>query len=188
MRSTSAGAVRPSEQIGPRGGLTVPKPYACLWYDNQAEEAAEFYTRVFPDSGIDSIARSPADTPSGPKGMVLTVEFTLSGQRFIALNGGPQFEFNESVSFVIDCQDQAEVDHFWDRLLDGGGSPSMCGWLRDRFGLSWQVVPRRLHELLGGPDPAGAERTTQAMLQMQKLDIAELEAAYAGTGSGGAAA
>jgi predicted 3-demethylubiquinone-9 3-methyltransferase (glyoxalase superfamily) len=158
----------------------MPKPYPCLWFDNHAEEAARFYTRVFPDSRIESVDRAPADTPSGPKGMVLTVNFTLSGQRFVALNGGPEFSFNEAVSFVIDCQDQAEVDYYWDALVEGGGSPSMCGWLKDRFGVSWQVVPQRLYELLGGSDPAGAQRTTQAMLQMTKLEIAELESAYAG--------
>jgi predicted 3-demethylubiquinone-9 3-methyltransferase (glyoxalase superfamily) len=158
----------------------MPKPYPCLWFNNQAEEAARLYTRVFPDSRIDSVDRAPADTPSGPKGMVLTVNFTLSGQPFVALNGGPEFEFNEAVSFVIDCTDQAEVDYYWDELIEGGGSASMCGWLKDRFGVSWQVVPQRLRELLGGPDPAGAERATRAMLQMQKLEIAELEAAYEG--------
>ena len=160
----------------------MPKPYPCLWFDGQAEEAAELYTRVFPNSRIESVSRSPADTPSGPEGMVLTVEFTLDGQKFLALNGGPEFAFNEAVSFVIDCQGQAEVDHYWDSLIAGGGSPSMCGWLKDRFGVSWQVVPRRLHELLGGPDPAGARLATESMLQMQKLDVATLEAAYEGGG------
>jgi predicted 3-demethylubiquinone-9 3-methyltransferase (glyoxalase superfamily) len=158
----------------------MPRPYPCLWFDGQAEAAAQLYTRVFPNSRIESVNRSSADTPSGPEGMVLTVDFTLDGQRFLGLNGGPEFAFNEAVSFVIDCADQAEVDHYWSSLIEGGGEPSRCGWLKDRFGVSWQVVPRRLHELLGGPDADGARRATDAMLQMQKLDVAALEAAYEG--------
>jgi predicted 3-demethylubiquinone-9 3-methyltransferase (glyoxalase superfamily) len=160
----------------------MPKPYPCLWFNGQAEEAAQLYTRVFPDSRIENVSRSASDTPSGPKGMVLTVNFVLSGQRFMALNGGPDSTFNEAVSFVIDCRDQAEVDRYWDALVANGGSPGPCGWLKDRFGVSWQVVPKRLHELLEGPDPAAAERAMQAMLRMSKLDVAQLEAAYEGRG------
>jgi predicted 3-demethylubiquinone-9 3-methyltransferase (glyoxalase superfamily) len=159
----------------------MPKPYPCLWFNGQAEEAAEFYTRVFPDSRIEQVSRAAADTPSGPKGMVITVIFTISGQRFMGLNGGPEFAFNEATSFVLDCNDQAEVDHYWERLTEGGGSPGPCGWLKDRFGLSWQVVPKRLNELLGGADPVGAQRAMEAMLKMGKLDVAQLEAAYEGT-------
>ena len=150
----------------------------CLWFDGQAEEAAAFYTSLFPDSRIDDVSRSPADNPSTSAGEVLLVFFTLSGQQFIGVNGGPQFPFTEAVSFQIDCEDQAEVDRYWDALVEGGGEHSMCGWLKDRFGLSWQVVPREMGELLGGPDPEGAARAMQAMLQMQKLDVAKLREAY----------
>ncbi len=152
----------------------------CLWFDGKAEEAAALYTSLFPDSRIDKVNRSPADNPSTPEGAVLTVDFTLSGQKFIALNGGPEFQFTEAVSFSIDCADQAEVDRYWDALIDGGGEPSQCGWLKDRFGLSWQVVPRQLPELLEGPDPDGARRAMEAMLKMSKLDVAKLREAYEG--------
>jgi predicted 3-demethylubiquinone-9 3-methyltransferase (glyoxalase superfamily) len=158
----------------------MPRITPCLWFDGQAEEAARFYTGLFPDSRIENVARSAADTPSGSKGDVLTVEFTLWGERFVALNGGPDFTFNEAVSFMIDCEDQADVDRYWDALVEGGGEHGPCGWLKDRFGVSWQVIPRRLNELIQGPDPVAAERAMEAMLQMGKLDVAELEAAYAG--------
>lgn len=150
-----------------------------LWFDGQAEAAARFYVSLVPDSRIERVTRSPADTPSGPAGMVLTVEFTLSGSRFVGLNGGPQFPFTEAVSFQIACRDQAEVDRLWAALSDGG-SPSRCGWLKDRWGLSWQVVPTRLHQLLADPDPARARRAMEAMLQMTKIDIAALERAADG--------
>jgi len=152
----------------------------CLWFDGQAEEAARFYTSIFPDSSIDEVSRSSAETPSGPKGMVLTVSFRLNGQSFVGLNGGPDFTFSEAISFVIDCADQAEVDRYWEALTADGGSPGPCGWLKDRFGVSWQVVPARLYELINGPDAAGSERAMQAMLQMGKIDLAGLEQAYAG--------
>ena len=152
----------------------------CLWFDGQAEEAARLWTSIFPDSRIDRVNQSASDTPSGPKGTVLTVEFTLRGQPFVALNGGPDFHFNEAISFVIDCKDQAEVDHYWDALTAGGGEPGPCGWLKDRFGVSWQVVPRRLNELIQSADAAAAERAMQAMLSMSKIDVAELERASAG--------
>jgi predicted 3-demethylubiquinone-9 3-methyltransferase (glyoxalase superfamily) len=152
----------------------------CLWFDGQAEEAAQFYTQLFPDSRIDNVSRSASDTPSGKKGDVLTVNFTLRGAPFIGLNGGPDFRFNEAVSFMVDCEDQAEVDRYWDALVEGGGEHGPCGWLKDRFGLSWQVTPIRLYELLESPDRHGAQRAMEAMLQMSKLDIAELEAAFAG--------
>ena len=153
----------------------------CLWFDGQAEEAARFYASLFPDSRVDSVNRSAADTPSGPEGSVLMVEFTLAGQAFIGLNGGPEFPFTEAVSFSIDCRDQAEVDRYWDALIAGGGSPSQCGWLKDRFGLSWQVVPTRATELFADPDREAARRAMQAMLEMTKLDIAQLERAFAGS-------
>ena len=152
----------------------------CLWFDGQAEEAAALYTSLFPDSRIESVNRSPADNPSTPVGAVLTVDFTLAGQRFIGLNGGPEFKFTEAVSFTIDCEDQTEVDRYWEALIEGGGSPSQCGWLKDRFGVSWQVVPRALPELLNGSDRDGAARAMEAMLEMSKIDVARLREAYEG--------
>jgi predicted 3-demethylubiquinone-9 3-methyltransferase (glyoxalase superfamily) len=153
----------------------------CLWFDeSKAEEAARFYTSIFPNSRIDNVFRSPADTPSGPAGAVLTVDFTLDGQKFIGLNGGPDFKFNEAISFSIDCQDQGEVDRYWEALVQGGGEYSVCGWLKDRFGVSWQVVPRQLNEYLQGPDREGARRAMEAMLQMTKLDVEKLREAYEG--------
>jgi predicted 3-demethylubiquinone-9 3-methyltransferase (glyoxalase superfamily) len=153
------------------------QPYPCLWFDGNAEEAATFYTGLLPDSRIDSIWRSPAETPSGPAGMVQTVDFTLNGQRVQGLNGGADFRFNEAISFVIECEDQAEVDRLWEALTADGGEPGPCGWLKDRFGLSWQIVPRRLNELVGDPDPERARRAMEAMLKMGKIDVAELERA-----------
>jgi predicted 3-demethylubiquinone-9 3-methyltransferase (glyoxalase superfamily) len=150
-----------------------------LWFDGQAEQAARFYVSLFPDSHVDRVTRAPADTPSGPAGAVLTVEFTLSGANFIALNGGPQFPFTEAVSFQIACADQAEVDRLWSALSEGG-TEGRCGWLKDRWGLSWQVVPTRLHELLSDPGPGRARRALEAMLRMGKLDVAELERAADG--------
>lgn len=150
-----------------------------LWYDGQAEPAARFYVSLFPDSRIENVARAPADHPSGGAGTVLTVEFTLCGNHFVALNGGPQFPFTEAVSFQIACESQAEVDRLWSALSEGG-SQGQCGWLKDRWGLSWQVVPTRLHELLGDPDQGRARRAMEAMLKMRKLDIAELERAADG--------
>ena len=152
----------------------------CLWFDGDAEEAARFYTSLFPNSHIDSVDRSPADTPSGPEGSVITVNFTLAGRSYIGLNGGDDFKFNEAVSFSIDCDDQAEVDRYWAALLEDGGEPSVCGWLRDRFGLSWQVIPRQLPEMLSSTDRAAAKRAMEAMLKMVKIDVAELERAYSG--------
>jgi predicted 3-demethylubiquinone-9 3-methyltransferase (glyoxalase superfamily) len=148
--------------------------YPCLWFDGNAEEAAEFYASVVPNSPVDNVWRSPADTPSGPAGMVLTVDFTLAGQRLQGLNGGSDFRFNEAVSFVIECDDQAEVDRLWDALTANGGEPGPCGWLKDRFGLSWQIVPRQLIEMMSDPDPDRARRAMEAMLQMGKIDVEEL--------------
>ena len=152
----------------------------CLWFDGQAEEAAALYTSLFPNSRIERVNRSPGETPSGPEGMVLTVDFTLDGEPFIALNGGPDFQFNEAVSFSIDCEDQAEVDRYWDALIADGGEPSVCGWLKDRFGVSWQVVPRVLPEYLSADDREAAKRALDAMLKMTKLDVATLREAYEG--------
>ena len=152
----------------------------CLWFDGEAEDAANFYTSVLPNSHVDKVNRAAADTPSGPKGSVLTVDFTLAGQPFIGLNGGPDFKFNEAISFSIDCADQAEVDRLWDALVEGGGEHSVCGWLKDRYGVSWQVIPRQLPEMLNGPDHEGASRAMKAMLQMTKIDVAKLREAYEG--------
>jgi predicted 3-demethylubiquinone-9 3-methyltransferase (glyoxalase superfamily) len=153
------------------------RPFPCLWFDGDAEEAARFYTSLLPDSRVDRIWRSPADTPSGPAGMVLTVDFTLAGERVQGLNGGPDFQFTEAVSFVIECEDQGEVDLLWDALAADGGEPGPCGWIKDRFGLSWQIVPRRLNELLSDPDSERARLAMEAMLKMGKIDVSELERA-----------
>jgi predicted 3-demethylubiquinone-9 3-methyltransferase (glyoxalase superfamily) len=152
----------------------------CLWFDGDAEEAAELYTSLIPNSRIIAVNRSPADNPSGKKGSVITVEFSLGGRTFVGLNGGPEFPFTEAVSLSIDCEDQAEVDRYWDALIADGGEPSVCGWLKDKFGLSWQVVPRRLTELMASPDRDAAERAMQAMLNMRKIDVAEIERAAGG--------
>jgi predicted 3-demethylubiquinone-9 3-methyltransferase (glyoxalase superfamily) len=150
----------------------------CLWFNGQAEEAANFYISLLPNSRIDKVMRSPADNPSTPAGAVLTVEFTLAGQSFIGLNGGPQFPFTEAVSLTIHCEDQTEVDRLWEALAKDGGKPGPCGWIKDRFGLSWQIVPRVLDELLRAPDREAASRAMQAMMKMGKLDIAALKRAY----------
>jgi predicted 3-demethylubiquinone-9 3-methyltransferase (glyoxalase superfamily) len=153
-----------------------------LWFDDQAEEAATFYTGIFPNSKILRTTYYPeaAQEVSGKRpGSVLTVEFELDGQKFVALNGGPDFKFSEAISFMIPCKDQKEIDYYWDRLTDGG-EESMCGWLKDRFGLSWQIVPVALPKLLFASDRAAAGRAMQAMLRMRKIDIAALEAAFRG--------
>ncbi|MFJ2814715.1 VOC family protein [Streptomyces sp. NPDC087294] len=152
----------------------------CLWYDGQAEEAAEFYVSIFKDSRITRITHSTESGP-GPVGSVLTVEFTLFGQRFVGLNGGPQFTFDEAISFQVPCADQAEIDHHWDRLMADGGRPLACGWVKDRYGLCWQIVPEMLVGLLTDPDPKKAARAMEAMLATAgKFDIATLERAHAG--------
>jgi predicted 3-demethylubiquinone-9 3-methyltransferase (glyoxalase superfamily) len=156
----------------------MPKIHPFLWFDKEAEAAANFYVSIFPNSKVLSVMRAPPGSPEAA-GSVMTVEFELDGFRISALNGGPAFNFTEATSFFIPCEDQAEVDHYWDRLLDGG-TPSQCGWLKDRYGFSWQVVPKQLFETLGGPDAAGRERAMKAMMQMIKLDVAKLTAAYAG--------
>jgi predicted 3-demethylubiquinone-9 3-methyltransferase (glyoxalase superfamily) len=150
-----------------------------LWFDGQAEEAADFYLSVFEDGHKGRVGRY-TDAGPGEPGSVLAVEWTVNGQKFVGINGGPQFHFDEAISFQIHCEDQAEVDHYWNTLIEGGGEPGDCGWLRDRFGLSWQVVPAMLIDWIADPDPAKAARTTQAMLSMKKLDIAALRKAYEG--------
>jgi predicted 3-demethylubiquinone-9 3-methyltransferase (glyoxalase superfamily) len=152
----------------------------CLWFDGEAEAAAKFYVSLLPDSRIEKVQKNIVDTPGGKAGSVLLVEFTLAGQRFMALNGGMRFEYTHAVSFKIDCADQAEVDRLWDALSADGGQAERCGWLRDRYGVFWQIVPTALAQYLGGPDPAGARRAVAAMLQMVKLDIAGLKRAYEG--------
>ena len=148
----------------------------CLWFDGQAEEAAKFYVSLFPDTHIDRVVKAPADFPSGKKGDVLLVEFTLMGRSFSGLNGGPYFKFNEAVSFTIPCKDQAEVDRYW-KALSAVPESEQCGWVKDRYGLSWQIVPVVLDQLLADPDRAKAGRAMEAMLKMKKLDIAALERA-----------
>jgi predicted 3-demethylubiquinone-9 3-methyltransferase (glyoxalase superfamily) len=158
----------------------MDKIIPCLWFDGDAEEAARFYVTLLPDSRIDAVNRSPADYPSGKAGDVLTVEFTLAGRAFVGLNGGPEFGFTEAVSFQIPCDDQAELDRLWDSIGGNGGQPVACGWIKDRWGLSWQVFPRRLPEMLASPDRAAARRAMEAMMTMVKIDLAALEKAFGG--------
>ncbi len=151
----------------------------CLWFDGHAEEAANFYVSLFPDSRVDAVNRAAGDYPSGRRGSVLTVDFTLAGRSYVGLNGGPEFTFNEAISLSIDCEDQSEVDRYWQALTADGGETSVCGWLKDRYGLSWQVVPRRLPEMLDSEDREAAGRAFDAMMKMTKIEVAELEQAYA---------
>jgi predicted 3-demethylubiquinone-9 3-methyltransferase (glyoxalase superfamily) len=151
-----------------------------LWYSREAEEAAAFYSAIFPDSRVIRVTAMQSESPSGPPGSVKIVEFVLFGQPFVAMSAGPLDPFNHSVSFVVNCDDQAELDRYWHALLEGG-SPEQCGWLKDRFGLSWQIVPTVLSEMMADPDPAKAKRTAGAMMKMIKLDIAALKAAHSGT-------
>jgi predicted 3-demethylubiquinone-9 3-methyltransferase (glyoxalase superfamily) len=148
----------------------------CLWFDTQGEQAAQFYTSIFPNSSLGKVTPYPTGERAGE---TMTVDFVLNGSKFVALNGGPEFRFNESISFMVPCADQAEIDHYWTALTEDGGEESMCGWLRDKFGVSWQVVPAQIDELLASADPAQAERVTQALFQMRKIVIADLEAAAA---------
>jgi predicted 3-demethylubiquinone-9 3-methyltransferase (glyoxalase superfamily) len=153
-----------------------------LWFDDQAEEAVKFYTSVFRNSKIGRISRytdAVAQVAKRPKGSVMTMEFELDGQQYIALNGGPQFKFSEAISLLVYCKDQAEVDELWEKLLAGGGKPQACGWLKDRFGLSWQIVPAELVDIMSG-DPASADRMLAAMIKMVKLDLPTLKRAAAG--------
>ena len=156
----------------------MPSITPTLWFDNNLEEAATFYASIFPNSSLDGLNRT-TDAGPGEPGSVLSGSFVLDGQRFIGINGGPHFHFTEAVSFTITCKDQDEVDYYWDRLTSGGGQESQCGWCKDRFGLSWQVVPQRLYDLLSDSDPAVASAATQAMYGMRKIVIADLENAAA---------
>jgi predicted 3-demethylubiquinone-9 3-methyltransferase (glyoxalase superfamily) len=153
----------------------MQKITSCLWFDTQAEQAAAFYTSIFPNSGILHVTRYGKAGP-GPEGSVMTVSFELDGQQFVALNGGPQFRFNEAISFQVSCRTQDEVDEFWSKLSEGG-EEGPCGWLKDRYGVSWQIIPTRLTELLDDPDPNKSQRVMCAMLNMKKIDIAALEQA-----------
>ena len=155
-----------------------------LWFDDQAEQAAEFYVSIFRDARMGRVARYGEAGP-GPAGTAMTVEFVLEGQTFTALNGGPIYTFTEAISFVVACKDQEEVDHYWDRLIEGGPVESQqCGWLKDKFGLSWQIVPDAMGRLMSDPDPVKAQRTVAAMLKMKKLDVAALQSAHDGVDAG----
>lgn len=168
--------VAPTTPLASKESKSTTTITPCLWFEGQAEEAAKFYVSLFPNSRIDKIQKSPADNPSGKKGDVLVVDFTLMGRSFTGLNGGPYFKFNEAVSFVIPCNDQAEVDRYW-KALSAVPESEQCGWVKDRFGVSWQIVPTVLYRLLEDPDRAKAQRVMEAMLKMKKLDVAALERA-----------
>jgi len=157
----------------------MSKVVPFLWFAKDAEKAAKLYTSLLPDSHVDNVATMQADSPSGPPGSVQVIDFTLAGQPFQAMNAGPLDDFNHAISFVIRCDDQAEVDRLWDKLGDGGAYEP-CGWLKDRYGVSWQIVPKVLEEMMNDKDEVRAKRVTEAMLQMGKLEIAELQAAYDG--------
>ncbi len=167
------------DREGPtRGEPILQKITPCLWFDTEAEDAAKHYTSIFHNARIHQIERYGKAGPR-PEGMVMTVTFELDGQEFIALNGGPEFKFDEAISFQVSCRSQEEVDYFWTKLAEGG-EEGVCGWLKDRFGVSWQIVPTRLNELLADPDPDRSERAMRAMLEMKKIDIAEMERAAVG--------
>jgi predicted 3-demethylubiquinone-9 3-methyltransferase (glyoxalase superfamily) len=158
----------------------IQKIVPHLWYAKEAAEAARFYATVFPDSHVDRVISLPADSPSGPAGSVDVVEFTLFGQTFKAISAGPHDSFNDAVSFMVNCTSQAEVDHYWNALLENGGKPQACGWIMDKYGVRWQIVPTVLGDMITDPDRAKAKRVTEAMLKQVKIDIAKLEAAYRG--------
>lgn len=160
--------------------MAKSKIYTHLWYASEAEEAARYYASVFPNSRLERVTSLLSDSPSGPAGSVKVVDFTLLGQRFQAISAGPHHEFNDAISLVVECEDQAELDRYWNALLEGGGKAQACGWLIDRYGLRWQIVPALLDKLMSDTDPVRAKRVTDAMLKMIKLDIAALEAAASG--------
>ena len=160
--------------------MTVTKIAPCLWYDGQAEQAARFYAATFPDSAVTAVHRAPGDYTSGHEGDVLMVEFTVGGMHCVGLNGGPQFKFDEAVSFQVYTEDQEETDRYWDAIVGGGGTESECGWCKDRWGFSWQIVPRMLMGAISHPDRAAARRAFEAISPMRKIDIATVEAAVRG--------
>jgi predicted 3-demethylubiquinone-9 3-methyltransferase (glyoxalase superfamily) len=153
----------------------------CLWYDGDAEEAARFYADTFPDSSVDAVHRAPGDYPDGKEGNVLTVEFTVMGVACLGLNGGPAFKHSEAFSFQVATVDQAETDRYWSAIVNNGGEESMCGWCKDKWGLSWQITPIVLMEAVGGPDKAAAKRAFEAMMEMKKIDVAAIDAAVRGS-------
>jgi predicted 3-demethylubiquinone-9 3-methyltransferase (glyoxalase superfamily) len=163
-----------------RAAMSIQKITPFLWYSSQAEEAARFYASIFPDSRVTRVTALPSESPSGPAGSVKVVEFVLFGQSFLAMSAGPLDPFNHAVSFVVSCTDQAELDRYWSALLQGGGTTEQCGWLKDRYGLSWQIVPSDFGQMMGDPDRVRAKRVADAMLKMVKFDIDALRAAYAG--------
>jgi len=160
--------------------MTQAKNTICLWFDRDAEEAARFYAETFPDSSVDAVHKAPGDYPSGKEGDVLTVEFTVMGIPCLGLNGGPEFKHNEAFSFIVATEDQEETDRYWDAIVGNGGEESMCGWCKDKWGVSWQITPIALTEGYTDPDPAVAKRVFEAMMTMQKIDIAAIEAARRG--------
>jgi predicted 3-demethylubiquinone-9 3-methyltransferase (glyoxalase superfamily) len=161
---------------------TRSRIFTHLWYAKEAEEAAQFYASVFPESSVDAVWTLPSESPSGPAGSVKVVDFTVLGQRFQAISAGPHHEFNDAISIVVLCADQAELDRYWNALLEAGGKTQACGWLIDRYGVRWQIVPEVLDGLMRDPDAARAKRVADAMLKMVKLDIGAIEAAYRGPG------
>jgi predicted 3-demethylubiquinone-9 3-methyltransferase (glyoxalase superfamily) len=158
----------------------MAKNVICLWYDGTAEEAAKFYAATFPNSAVTGVHRAPGDFPSGKAGQVLTVEFTVLGVPCMGLNGGPMFKHSEAFSFQVHTEDQAETDRYWNAIVNNGGSASDCGWCKDKWGLSWQITPRVLIEAMTNPDPAAAKRAFDAMMTMQKIDVAAIKAALRG--------
>ena len=162
--------------------MAIPKNTICIWYDKDAEAAARFYAQTFPDSKVTAVRTAPGDNPSGKAGEVLTVEFTVCGIPCIGLNGGPDFPQSEAFSFQIATDDQAETDRYWNAIVGNGGAESACGWCKDRWGFSWQITPRQLNEGIADPDKAVAKRVFEAMMTMQKIDVAKIEAARRGAG------
>jgi predicted 3-demethylubiquinone-9 3-methyltransferase (glyoxalase superfamily) len=180
MVSAQAGQVRLSTGGNTMSKSPVQKIVPHIWYTKEAEEAAGFYVSVFPDSRIDRVTRLPAESPSGPAGSVVVVEFTLFGQAFMGLTAGPHHPFNDAISFLVNCDSQAEIDRYWNALLENGGKPQACGWIIDKYGLRWQISASALGAMMADPDQAKARRATQKMLKQIKIDIAEIEAAYRG--------
>lgn len=181
--NATATLTRTSEEHEGKGAKPAQRITPCLWFDTEGEEAARFYVSIFPNSEIGAISRYSKEgfeIHGKPAGMAMTVAFKLDGQDFTALNGGPQFKFNEAISFQVPCETQEEIDYYWSRLTEGGGEEGPCGWLKDRFGVSWQIFPAALSKMLADPDAKKVERVTKAFLQMRKFDVAKLKAAFEG--------